>query len=311
MPQWKKLGNIFDIAQLPSWAKTHSQVPTPLLYEDYIRVYFVTRNEHNRSYPIYADYDLNDLTKVINISEKPVMDLGKPGTFDDSGVMPTCARLVDNKIYLYYIGWNKKVLTSYHLAIGLAISEDGGNSFTRAYEGPIMDRNKYEPYIITGPEVVKGHDCWKIWYVAGVSWTKIADKYEPQYDIRYAESDNGIDWQRSGKTCIPMNYPTEALAEPSVLKIDDRYHMWFSHRDSTDYRDGKGSYQIGYAYSDDGKEWLRDDARAGIEKSTDGWDSTMICYSKVIKIGDNYYMYHNGNGFGQTGFGLAILESID
>ena len=311
MPKWKKLGRIFDTSHLPAWTKTHAHKPAALLCGDYVRLFFSTRDENIHSFPIYAAYHIDNLTKMTNISQHPLMGLGKPGTFDDAGVMPSYACYVDDKIYLYYIGHNKPFLTSFYTSIGLAISNDGGDSFARAYEGPIMGRNKYNHYIVTGPTVIREDNHWKMWYSAGTSWLKVGDKYEPQYEIRYAESENGIDWQYSDKTCLACTHAREALGKPSIIKIGNIYHMWFSYRDSVDYRGGKGSYQIGYASSPDGKNWVRDDENAGIIKSEQGWDSEMICYGSVIQIGQNYYMYYNGNGFGQTGVGLAILESID
>ncbi|MCH9852067.1 MAG: hypothetical protein K0U45_01025 [Alphaproteobacteria bacterium] len=311
MPKWKKLGRVFDTSHIPEWSKTHATKTTALLCGNYVRVFFSTRDENILSFPIYADYHIDNLTKMINMSQQPLMDLGKPGTFDDAGVVPSYACHVNNKIYLYYIGYNKTALTSFYVSIGLAISSDGGDNFTRAYEGPIIGRNKYNHYIVTGPNIIREDNDWKMWYSAGTSWLKVDNQYEPQYEIRYAESDNGIDWQYSDQTCIACNHPNEALGKSSVIKHNNTYHMWFSYRDSVDYRDGKGSYQIGYASSPDGKNWVRDDKNAGIAKSEQGWDSKMICYGNVIKIGQDYYMYYNGNGFGQNGFGLAVLESID
>jgi hypothetical protein len=34
----------------------------------------------------------------------------------------------------------------------------------------------------------------------------------------------------------------------------------------------------------------------------------MICYPAVFELNGNTYMLYNGNGYGKTGFGIAILE---
>ncbi|MNL67240.1 hypothetical protein D3C87_1918050 [compost metagenome] len=76
--------------------------------------------------------------------------------------------------------------------------------------------------------------------------------------------------------------------------------MWYSVRG--------GKYRIGYAESDDGCEWIRRDELAGITVSDSGWDSDSVEYAHVFDYGGARYMLYNGNDFGATGFGLAILE---
>ena len=46
----------------------------------------------------------------------------------------------------------------------------------------------------------------------------------------------------------------------------------------------------------------------GIDVSKNGWDSEMICYPYVFDHKGKRYMLYNGNGYGKTGFGLAVLE---
>ena len=83
--------------------------------------------------------------------------------------------------------------------------------------------------------------------------------------------------------------------------------MWFSYRGVFDYREtSQNSYRIGFAFSNDGIKWVRDDNQFNLELSKDSWDSNMMEYPDVIKYKNRYLMFYNGDGFGQTGFGLAI-----
>jgi predicted GH43/DUF377 family glycosyl hydrolase len=86
--------------------------------------------------------------------------------------------------------------------------------------------------------------------------------------------------------------------------------MWFCRRGIEDFRDGSNSYRIGYARSTDVNTWKRDDSRAGIDVSSDGWDSRMIAYPYVFEVGDQVWMLYNGNGFGASGFGYAVLDGV-
>ena len=63
--------------------------------------------------------------KIINIPR------GELGTFDEHGVMPTSLININNQIFLYYIGWNLATSVPFRNAIGLAISNDGGEKFEK------------------------------------------------------------------------------------------------------------------------------------------------------------------------------------
>ena len=84
--------------------------------------------------------------------------------------------------------------------------------------------------------------------------------------------------------------------------------MWYCFRDSKDYRDGTGSYRMGYAESKDGIHFTRADNKAGIDVSKEGWDSTMICYPTIVEVDGRLLMFYNGNGFGRTGIGYAVWK---
>jgi hypothetical protein len=54
--------------------------------------------------------------------------------------------------------------------------------------------------------------------------------------------------------------------------------------------------------------WQRRDDDAGIEPSSSGWDARMIEYPAVFDLEGRRYMLYNGDDYGRTGIGLAILE---
>ena len=55
--------------------------------------------------------------------------------------------------------------------------------------------------------------------------------------------------------------------------------------------------------------WKRSDELASMEVSESGWDSEMVNYPHVFSLNEETYMLYQGNGMGQTGFGLAVLEN--
>ena len=94
-----------------------------------------------------------------------------------------------------------------------------------------------------------------------------------------------------------------------MVKEDGKYYMWYSYRDTEDFRKNrKNAYMIGFAVSENGKEWIRMDECVGIEKSADGWDSEMMCYSCVVENGDDLVMLYNGNEHGRFAVGYAVCK---
>jgi hypothetical protein len=178
------------------------------------------------------------------------------------------------------------------------------------FEGPVINTIKTEPYFNGTAYVICNDGIWQVWYLSCTKWEMINGKPEPFYNIKYAESENGIDWKREGIVAIDYKNDTEGgIVSASVIRETGKYRMWYGYRAAADYRtDRNQSYRIGYAESADGKKWIRMDEIAGIDVSTEGWDSEMISYPYVIKYKEKKIMFYNGNGFGRTGFGYAELE---
>ena len=308
---WQKKGLIFTSDKQYDWMFSHSQVPiVERIDESRLRIYFGTRNQRNQTVTTFIDVASDEPKNILYVHDQPVLSTGKLGCFDDSGAMPSWVINHSEKKYLYYIGWNVGVTVPYRNSIGLAASVDGGLTFTRLDDGPIMDRTLLDAYMCSTPCVLIEDNCWRMWYLSGVGWQVHEGQPEPYYHIKYAESSDGIVWKREGRVCIDFESPDEGgIARPTVLKDSDKYRMWYSYRGGSDYRTNKvHTYRIGYAESEDGVEWTRKDNQVGIDISDSGWDSEMICYPYVIHINDKTYMFYNGNGFGRSGFGYAILD---
>jgi hypothetical protein len=192
--------------------------------------------------------------------------------------------------------------------MGLAKSDDDGMSFERVQNTPILDREGGDPYSATGTFAVKHKGLWHMWYASGLSWTQVTGRFEHQYQIQSAVSKDLIHWKRDHRNILATKVPKESNTRPTILRYRDLWHMWFCYRGNTDFRDGKQSYRIGYATSDDLKVWRRNDSLSTLAKSKSGWDSKMTPYPYVVKTENDIFMFYCGNGFGQDGFGYAKLE---
>ena len=308
--KWIKKGFIFKPDGSKQWAFSHAQVPlAQTISHDRVRLYYGTRDAHNRTRTSYVEVSADNPKDILYVHPNPILELGAPGAFDDSGIMPSDIIEHNGKIYFYYVGWNTANTARYRTALGLAISEDGGKSFHKVSDGPIMDRNIVDPISVSCQSVIIEDGIWKAWYMSYTKWEEIHGKMEPFYHIKYAESTDGIHWIRTGQVCIPLNNDEGGIACPCVIKKNGLYHMWYSTRKKRNYRkDPSQSYRIGYAQSKDGIQWKRMDKLVGITVSEQGWDSEMIAYPFVLTNGTRTYMFYNGNGFGKAGFGYAELE---
>jgi predicted GH43/DUF377 family glycosyl hydrolase len=302
--RWKKSGLLFDPQdKIPGI--THAAVPVALaLNSSTQRIFFSGRDSQNRSLPFFFDLNMEDLS-VSNIQQDPVLPLGNLGTFDDSGVMPSCVVQVHGKYYLYYIGWNLGVTVPFRNSIGRAVSTDGLN-FKKEFEGPVLDRNETEPHFSASCSVRYESGIWKAWYLNCVKWELENNKPKHSYHIKYAESNDGIHWERNGIIAIDFKNKFEyAISVPRVFKKENGYVMWYSYRGSADSE----NYKIGFAESRDGINWTRKDEWVNLPSGPLNWDREMQCYPCIVNYKHKLYMLYNGNGYGKTGIGIAELEN--
>jgi len=308
--KWQKKGLIFKPDNHYPWMVSHAQVAiADEVRQGKLRIYFGTRDKENRTITTFIEVNPENPAEVLYVHNKPVLDLGPLGAFDDCGAMPACIVNKDGKKYLYYSGWNLAGTVPYRIAIGVAVSEDDGLTFQRIFEGPIMDRTHSEPYWCAAPFVMVEDNTWKIWYLSCFKWQVQEGKPEPYYHVKYAESQDGINWDRRGTVCIETKTQDEAaIARPVVIKEPGLYKMFYAFRGARGYRsDVSQSYRIGYAESPDGIQWTRKDDRVGIDISGEGWDSMMVAYPNLYRYNGKTYMLYNGNGFGKSGLGYAVL----
>lgn len=300
MGEWNKIGRVF-------WDH-HAQLPVVDVLVDRFRVYYSTRI-HGKSMPRYVDLSLED-PRIILDKSKDLLELGKPGSFDWAGVMPTEIVTVGDVKYMYYIGWSVRSDVPYHNNLGLAFSNDQGLSWTKYSSGPIFHTSALEPGYVGTIGILREEGFWKGWYLSCRNWIDVDGVMEPVYDIKLAESCDGIVWKPTDITAIRLEGNEGGVSAARVLKIGGGYVMWFSVRGERDYRENpQNSYRIKCAVSLDGSTWRRQaDEVLPLGKSGE-WDSQMVCYPYVVQRTINkFYLFFNGNQFGGSGFGVAECD---
>ena len=307
MAHWEKLGLLID-AGAADWLVSHVAVPIVEHRSGGThRMYFTTRDEAGRSRVGTADFDIADPFGTISVCDAPVLGPGPAGAFDERGAMASSLVAHDGRTYLYYVGWSIPPEVPFVVRMGLALSDNGGADFTRHAADPILPLDAIDPISTSSAFVLRDQGRWRMWYISIVRWEPQGAGAPPRhyYNIRHADSDDGIAWRRDGTVCIDFKNRHEyAISTPCVVRDPDCYRMWYSYRASP----GVETYRIGYAESDDGLAWRRLDEHAGIDVSEAGWDSQAVCYPCVFDAGAERYMAYNGNDYGRTGVGLAVLR---
>jgi len=317
--KWQKLGQIFEFSNSPFTERfvSHVQSPQALVLADRIRIYFSTRKTDETgkflSHVQYVDYDF-EFKCIIGYSERQVMPLGKIGCFDEHGIFPLSPVRVGSKVYGYTNGISRRTSVDVESGIGFATSDDDGVTFQKFGDGPLLSASLNEPFLVGDAFVREFGGQFHMFYLFGKKWSEATAEHaaERVYKIAHATSNDGItNWHRESKFIIPDKVDeNECQALPTVIKIGNRYHMYFCYRHMVGFRNERGKgYRLGYAYSDDLVHWERDDENGGITLSESDWDSEMMCYPNVFACRDNIYLLYNGNHFGKEGFGIARLES--
>lgn len=315
---WEKLGLVVDvrsIANKPEWFHSFAQAPNAIIMDDVVRVYFCCRPKPDAngmfvSYGSYVDLNRHNLMEIVGMAAQPIMPLGALGTFDEFGTYPISTIHIDDVVHAYYGGWTRCESVPFNVAIGYAKSTDGGKTFIKQGVGPVLGPTLDEPFVISSPKIRYYNDRWVMSYIAGTKWFMHEGRAEIIYKLRMAHSPDGIHWTRLNQNIIADKLgPDEAQACGDVIYKNGAYHMFFCYREATNFRFAKDrTYRIGYARSLDLITWVRDDTKAGIDISRQGWDSDMVAYPHVFEVDGEIYMLYLGNEVGRYGFGMAKLR---
>jgi predicted GH43/DUF377 family glycosyl hydrolase len=313
MFKWIKKGHIFKPEGIFEWSEGYAQIPRPLILNDKIRVFYATRYFDKQNLPIsqtsFIDIDKKNLRKILYIHNKPSINLGPKDNFAQHGIHPTMLLNINNKVHFFYQGWKRGSDFPYETSIGLAISEDNGFNFQKTNELPVFSKSIEDPFFVNGVFIINKSNKYHMYYSSCTQWLNHHGKKESVYIIKQAESVDLLSWKRNINGCIETKTELECQNSPTIIKINEKYHMWFCFRNALDFRNSIGGYRIGYAWSDDGINWKRDDLSAGIGLGENGsWDSEMICYPYVFENEGKIIMLYCGNYFGKEGFGYAELE---
>jgi hypothetical protein len=299
--RWKKMGQLYCPRSVHPKLGSHAANPLAVLLEgDIYRVFFSGRDNENRSSVGFVDVDVAR-RKVVYVHDEPVFEHGSEGTFFSHGVSIGNCYEAAGKRYILFMGWQCPPGGHWRGDIGRLVLEDNWSLRLERNE-PFLETDETDQVSLSYPWVMKEPSgTFRMWYGSTVTWD--AGNGEMLHVINQASSFDGHRWERKGLAVPYRLGAAQAFSRPTVIGGSHGYHMWFSFRSGTGEK-----YRIGYAHSWNGDDWTLRLEDSGIQVSASGWDSEMIEYPFVFEHKAQWIMLYNGNGYGKTGFGLAVCD---
>ncbi len=229
-----------------------------------------------------------------------VLDLGKPGAFDEKWV--TCPSvLFDGRSYRMWFSsyYDSKMAAG---GIGVAESHDGihwnrlnaGMPVLVAGQGEALDNGQ-----LLAPVVRHDGSGYRMWYTG---MPKILHESGiGYYRIFLATSEDGLCWSRAncGKPVLDVG-PTGShdevqAATPTILKEDNEYLMWYAAWSP------RFGHTICRARSRDGVVWVRENGGEPVQ----GLSPSVAYGPAVCRIGNDYLLLYMASG-AETGLYGAV-----
>ena len=191
-----------------------------------------------------------------------------------------------------------------YYSIGLFISPHLDSLWVEYENNPVFapDPTIWDSLAVMTPHVIKDGDIYKMWYSARIEGGN--------RHIGYAESSDGIDWDRlSTPVLSPVpgsDWESVNMVSPCVIKENDTsYTMWYNAGDGW-------IWQIGVAHSSDGINWTRPPDNLVIENEP-GWSNSWVRFPLVLRTESHYTMWFTssrGNTLTYPGM-IETAVSID
>ena len=177
------------------------------------------------------------------------------------------------------------------------------NNWTKYANNPVLQRDTViaalpnDLIVISDCWVIKEGSTYKMWYTGG------GINYPPDTLLRsricYATSTDGITWDKyTGNPVLDVSYnggwdslgvETVSILIDSSAPSTERYKMWYAGQYFNAYR-----YDIGYAYSSDGINWVKHPNPVLQVGALGDWDNGFLEGPSVIKDGSTYKMWYCG-----------------
>ena len=265
-----------------TWMESQTANPDLLLVNDLYFLFFRgQRGGHDRIGVATTPRERFDGV-TWNIHPLPVIDVGPPGSWDETHVLDPATLFVNGEIFLYYTAVSPRA----DRAICLATSKDGIH----------FQKHPGNPVIIGGaPEVVFHNGIFHLFF-----WKKRVTA--AGYQIHLATSNDGRSFTEVHKAPVLEVGPagcwdSHTVETPRIFSEGGVFYMVYCGSDRfNDYPFGAG-----LATSTDLLRWKKFNGNPIFTRGEQGaWDEGAIWFTTVENINGKYYMWYEGYGGGEA-----------
>lgn len=305
---WRKLGCIYCPDGTLDWAKHSFMTPVPRqVSADVVRVWGGFRDTDGISRIGWVDVARADPTHVLQTCNRPALDLGEPGMFDDNGViLGDVIVMPDGALRMYYVGFQLVRKAKFLAFTGLATSRDGGVSFQRLQPTPILDRAPQALFINALHSILPVEGGYRAYISCGQRWQEIAGRTFPQYNCWTVFSEDGVHFDmRTATPTLDVEGQEYRIGRPRANRLADGSYEMRVTSDTLSKR-----YACYRAISPDGLNWHRTGETELPRGDSGAWDDEMTCYpARLDTTSGESFLFYNGNNMGETGVGVAVLDN--
>ena len=289
----------FSDVGFPLPMRSHMSNPTPFyLGRAKLRIFFSSRNEQNKSSVCFFDVDMRRL-EIINSEVNILLNINNhENCFFSDGVSLGNIFNKENKYFLSFMGWDLSDKKPWKGTVGVAEIDPYKPSILCLPEVPTIDTLNGSDSSLSYPTIKVIGDELYIWY--GNTVKKNAGNGEMLHTIHLSVLKEGNVVRHKGQVIDYLINESQAFSRPSIIEHHGMLNMFYS------VRGADSNYQINRSISSDGLLWKKADFH--MVGAADPAESDMQCYPYVTCLEDDIYLFYNGNNYGRSGIGLAVLE---
>ena len=277
--KWERAGAnpVLDRGAAGAWDELGVQTRSVLWDGGRFLLYYQGANASATGIGIAESADGLNWTRLAG---NPVLAPGAPGEWD-SGVITAPDVIKDGSSYkMWFSGFDGS-----SWRIGFATSSDGC-IWTKSAENPVLQPGApgcWDDGNLSFPAVLRDGVTYLMYYVG---------QNGSFQSIGLATSSDGTAWTRYPGNPVLGNggagtWESACAGAPCVLNASGLFRMWYSGSDGH-------NWNIGYADSDDGRNWTKHPANPVLRRRGEGWESLGTLLPYVQFNGTGYRMWYTG-----------------
>ncbi len=230
----------------------------------------------------------------------PIIDLGPPGSWDDSSIHDCSVVYHDGLYRMWFTGSPSGGIDA--AEIGYATSLDGYN-WSKYPGNPVFNKGgggAWDSSLVALPSVWYDGNEYHLWYTGRDAGGN--------FKFGYANSDDGINWTKNPDNPILSpgsggSWDNLLILSPNVVKINNSFRMWYGGSDGSQDR-------IGHAISYDGVNWTKRAVNPVMDVGEPGsWDDNHVNMPSIHFDGSTYKMWYGG--YDGTNYQIGYATSND